>query len=69
MPNSTDVKPITAAQQKYLLSINNAMLAAQQHMNEFIAYLRDEHNAPEREWIIRDASIGFERAPAPPGAR
>ena len=56
-----NIKPLTEAQRKHLIMLNAAFLQARRRLDEFAAYLRDEHKAPSPEWTIRDASIGFEK--------
>jgi len=52
-------KPLTRAQQRHLLHLQGAVLQAQQALNNFVAYLREEHDAPAPEWEIYDVQQGF----------
>ena len=52
-------KPLTEAQLRHLVALNEATFQAQARLNEFVAYLRDEHDAPASEWRIEDISVGF----------
>jgi len=54
-------KPLTDAQQQHLQALNSAFMQAKQRMDEFIAYLRAEHDAPAPEWELRNLETGFER--------
>lgn len=56
-----DNKPLSEAQKRHLIALNDAVIHAQAALNEFVVYLRDEHQAPPPEWTIRDATKGFER--------
>lgn len=58
-----NAKSLTKAQQGHLARLNNAMLQAQQRINDFVAYLRDEHSAPSPEWELYDIQQGFVRKP------
>jgi len=61
MQGTENVKPLTEAQQKHLRAINAAFMQAKQRMDEFIAYLRAEHDAPAGEWGLQNIEVGFER--------
>jgi hypothetical protein len=63
MPNDT-VKPLSDAERAELVALNNEAMVTQAALNRFVAFLQRQHKAPSPEWIIRDASVGFERAPA-----
>lgn len=56
-----DTKPLTEAQQQHLTRLNAVFLQARQRMDEFIAYLRAEHDAPANEWQLQNLQVGFER--------
>lgn len=57
-------KPLTKAQQQHLITLNSAILRAQQQLNDFVAYLRDEHGAPASDWELYDIQQGFVKTPA-----
>lgn len=59
-----NTKPFTKAQQRYLISLNGAILQVQQQVNDFVAYLRDEHDAPAPRWELYDIQQGFVKQPA-----
>jgi len=52
-------KPLTKAQQRYLVQLQVAVLQAQQALNGFVAYLREEHNAPAPKWELYNIQQGF----------
>ena len=56
-----ETKPLTEAQKQYTLYLNTAFLQAKQRLDEFVAYLRAEHNAPAGGWELRNIQLGFER--------
>lgn len=59
-------KPLTISQQQHLLALIERAKAAQGTINQFLEYLRDEHEAPEVQgWAISDVQAGFERPEAP----
>jgi len=62
-------KPLTEAQINHLVAIHAAFMQAQQRVNEFVAYLQAEHDAPANEWQLRNPQIGFERIPEKPGSQ
>jgi len=57
-------KPLTKAQQRHLLHLQGAVLQAQQALNNFVAYLQEEHDAPAPEWELYDLRQGFSRVSA-----
>jgi len=61
MTKQQNTKPLTEAQRNYLATLNTALLQAKQRMDEFIAYLRAEHDAPAPEWLLHNLETGFER--------
>lgn len=52
-------KPLTPAQQRKLGNLISQMNALRFEMDQFIGYLRDEHEAPEEEWDLNDINEGF----------
>jgi len=53
-------KPLTISQQQHLLALIERAKAAQGTINQFVEYLRDEHEAPEMQgWAIADVQTGF----------
>jgi len=65
---TSNVKPLTEAQRNHLAALNAAFMQTKQRMDEFIAYLRAEHDAPAPEWALRNLRIGFQKVqeqPAP----
>jgi len=59
-------KPLTAAQRNHLAALNAAFMQDKQRMDEFVAYLRAEHDAPANGWRLRNLQVGFERIPEKP---
>ena len=64
-----DTKPLTEAEQKYLRQLNDEagnllrqLQAAQQRLRLCELFLREQHEAPEGEWVLNDIQVGFERA-------
>jgi len=64
-PNDS-AKPLTEAQRNHLAALNSAFMQAKQRMDEFVAYLRAEHDAPAGRWLLRNLQVGFERIPERP---
>ena len=58
----TDSKSFTPAQQRVLMRLNNELLMMQEEFNNYIAYLRFAHDAPQNDYILRDINVGFEPA-------
>ena len=59
-------KPLTEAEQAYFGNLNDEAqaayqrhLEAQQRLAACLAFLRDQHDAPEDGWGLKDLSIGF----------
>lgn len=54
-------KPLTLAQQQYLVALIERAKAAQAAVTSYIDdYLRDEHGAPAGDgWQLRDIQTGF----------
>ena len=59
-------KPLTEAELTYFRALNDAgsvayqrHLEAQQRLVACLAFLREQHGAPEGEWELKDLSIGF----------
>jgi hypothetical protein len=53
---------LSAAQQRRLKRLVDGMNAAQRELNEFVAYLQEEHDAsPADGWVIRAIEDGFVR--------
>lgn len=59
-------KPLTDAQQNHMAALNAAFQQVKQRMDEFVAYLRAEHDAPAEGWMLRNLQAGFERIPERP---
>jgi len=57
----SQTKPLSEAQRQYLMVLNSAVLQTQAELNRFVAYLRQEHEAPEAEWMLREVDVGFEQ--------
>jgi len=57
----TETKPLTEAQRNHLAAVNAAFMQARQRMDEFVAYLRAEHDAPDGQWVLRNLQTGFEQ--------
>lgn len=60
-----DTKPLTEAQRNHLAALNAAAIQTKQRLDEFIAYLRAEHDAPASEWALRNLEVGFEKMERP----
>jgi 4-amino-4-deoxy-L-arabinose transferase-like glycosyltransferase len=58
---SEDTRPLTPAQIRHLTRLNEAVLQAQASLQEFIVYLREEHDAPASDWKLEDLRVGFEK--------
>jgi len=67
MTKQQNTRPLTDAQRNHLAALNTAFMQGKQRMDEFIAYLRDEYDAPVDEWLIRNLQVGFERKEKPNG--
>lgn len=52
-------KPLTKAQRKNLIALNEDVMIANHNMNKFIAYLREEHEAPVEKYEMKDVMVGF----------
>lgn len=52
-------KKLSAAQVKRMEALIAQRNAAQVALDGFVAYLRDEHQAPESEWTIQNILDGF----------
>jgi len=61
-----DTKTLTDAQRNHLAALNAAFMQDKQRMDEFVAYLRAEHDAPANGWRLRNLQVGFERIPEKP---
>ena len=57
--DSQGIKPLTHAQQQHLSKLLSVAAQAQQAVNDFVVYLREEHDAPAPEWEIYDVQQGF----------
>lgn len=64
-----NTKPLTEAELRYLRQLNEeagALLrqlqAAQQRLRLCELFLREQHDAPEGEWVLNDIQVGFEKA-------
>ena len=53
-------RPLTKAQQRHLQTLIEATQHAQQMVDAFVLYLRDEYDCPAPEWTIRSLNVGFE---------
>ena len=63
MTKQQNTKPLSDAQRNHLAALNSAFMQAKQRMDEFIAYLRAEHDVPAEEWLLHNLETGFERRP------
>lgn len=54
-----NAKPLTEAQQRKLAQLNDMAITAQAQLADFVAYLRDEHDAPEERYTLTDIAAGF----------
>jgi len=62
-----DNKPLTEAEQEYLVALNTQVQNGQMALQNFLAFLRKQHEAPATEWELGDIRVGFTRAKdAPP---
>jgi len=61
-----DTKTLTDAQRNHLAALNTAFMQDKQRMDEFVAYLRAEHDAPADKWRLRNLIVGFEQIPEKP---
>jgi len=61
-----DTKTLTDAQRQHLLALNTAFMQARRQIDQFIAYLRAEHDAPADKWLLRNLTVGFEQIPGKP---
>lgn len=59
-------RPLTEAELAYFRALNDTAtvayqrhLEAQQRLAACLAFLREQHGAPEGEWEMKDLSIGF----------
>lgn len=60
---SDERKPLTDAQQAHLDALAQAQQMAAQAVQQFLAYLRAEHDAPAADgWNIATADEGFVRS-------
>jgi len=66
MDNET--RPLTKAEQKYVRQLNEEagailrqLQAAQQRLRLCELFLREQHEAPEGEWVLNDIQVGFVR--------
>ena len=56
-----ETRPLTEAEIAHLTRYNATLLEAKRRLDEFMAFLRDQHDAPASEWVLRRADVGFER--------
>jgi len=63
---SRETKPLTEAELAYFRALNDEAqvayqrhLEAQQRLVACLAFLREQHDAPEGEWGLKDLSVGF----------
>lgn len=54
-----EAKKLSDAQKKHLTEIIGIQEQVKVQLANFIAYLRDEHDAPEKDYEIKDVSEGF----------
>ncbi len=59
-------KPLTEAELAYFRALNDAATAAyqrhleaQQRLTACLTFLREQHNAPEDWWGLKDLKVGF----------
>jgi len=62
--DSQGIKSLTHAQQQHLSKLLSVAAQAQQAVNDFVVYLREEHDAPAPEWELYDLRQGFTRVGA-----
>ena len=59
-------KPLTEAQKRRLETLAERQAKADSDLQEFVAYLADEHDAPSSDgWVIRNIEEGFTQENAP----
>jgi hypothetical protein len=58
-------KPLSEAEKRHLQTLNQAVMFAQQQLTQFIAFLRDQHDAPEMEWALERIEVGFVKVENP----
>jgi hypothetical protein len=54
-------KPLSAAQQRHTLQLIEIAQRAQDDVNRFVAYLREEHDAQADDWKLENIKDGFVR--------
>ena len=66
-------KPLTEAERSYLKRLNQEASdalqrhqEAQQRLIQCVAFLREQHDAPEDKWALTNLETGFERIPEKP---
>lgn len=63
---TTENKPLTKAQTAHLLRLYAVKQQAEARIDEFVAYLANEHNAPASDgWTKVDPVLGFVREVKP----
>ncbi len=62
-------RPLTDAQQQHLTRLNSAFQQVKVRLDEFVAYLRAEHETPSGEWVLKNLQVGFERVPKSPARK
>lgn len=62
----TEIKPLTEAELAYFRTLNDdaavayqRYLEAQQLLGACLTFLREQHEAPEDWWELKDLSVGF----------
>ena len=63
---STNIS-LTSAQQDHLQRLVDNARNANSSVEAFIAYLREEHNAPDGLWDLHDLGVGFTEKASPNG--
>jgi hypothetical protein len=58
-------KTLSPAEKRHLQTLNQAVMFAQQQLTQFIAFLRDQHDAPEMEWSLERIEVGFVKVENP----
>jgi len=58
---SEQVKPFSDAEREYLLALNTQAQQSQAALENFLVFLRKQHEAPAPEWQLRNINVGFER--------
>jgi len=65
-PDQSITKPLTEAELAYFRTLNDEAqvayqrhLEAQQRLAACLAFLREQHDAPDGEWALKNLNVGF----------